>query len=208
MEITADAEDDLLDLLTAEEDDLAESVAAINQGVKQKSVPKFCATRWSARVCTLSAMLAKYPTILKAMERIREESSGDSRCDASSYIRLLEDPQFIVALTVAQAVLSFLDPVTKALQAKDCNLAGAYKDVALAKECIRDARQDSCWDKVRNRIEQVASSIRIMMDKPRTARIQRYRTNATTTPESETPSNYYRINVYYPFIDQFTPGCP
>lgn len=53
------------------------------------------------------------------MEKIRDESSGDSRCDTSSYIRLLEDPQFIVALTVAQAILS---PVTKALQAKDCNL--------------------------------------------------------------------------------------
>ena len=149
LEITADADDDLLDLLTAEEDDdLAESVAAIKQGAKRRSIPKFCATRWSARVSTLSAMLAKYPTILKAMEKIRDERSGDSRCDASSYIRLLEDPQFIVALTVAQAIISFLDPVTKALQAKDCNLAGAYKDVALAKECIRDARQDSCWDKV------------------------------------------------------------
>ena len=65
----------------------------------------------------------------------------------------------------------------------------------------RDARQDSCWDKVWNRIEQVASSTGIVMEKPRTARIHRYRANATTTPESETPSDYYRINVYYPFID-------
>ena len=117
--------------------------------------------------------------------RIREVSSGDSQSDASSYVRLLEDPQFIVALTVAQVILSFLDPVTKALQAKDCNLAGAYKDVALAKECIRDARQDSCWDKVWNRIEQVATSIGITIDKPRSARIQRYRGNAATTFENE-----------------------
>ena len=97
----------------------------------------------------------------------------------------------------------FLDPVTKALQAKDCNLAGAYKDVALAKECIRDARQDSCWDKVWNRIEQVATSIGITIDKPRSARIQRYRANAATTleNESQTPSDYYRINLYYTFID-------
>jgi hypothetical protein len=126
LQIAADADDDLLDILTVEEDDdLAESVTAIKKGAKRKSVPKFCATRWSARVSTLSAMLAKYPTILKAMDRIMEESSGESRSDASSYIRLLEDSQFIVALTVAQAILSFLDPVTKALQAKDCNLAGA-----------------------------------------------------------------------------------
>ena len=68
--------------------------------LKRKSVTTFCATR-SATVSTLSAVLAKYPTSLEAMDRIREESSGDSRSDASSYIRLLEDPQFIVVLTVA-----------------------------------------------------------------------------------------------------------
>lgn len=74
-------------ILTAEEkDDLAESVIAIEKGARRKSVPKFCATRWGARVCTLFSMLAKYPTILKAMDRIREESSGDSQSDASSYI--------------------------------------------------------------------------------------------------------------------------
>ena len=67
-----------------------------------------------------------YDIEFKAMERIREDSSGEARSDASSYIRLLEDPQFIVALTVAQAILSFLDPVTKA---KDCDLTIAYKDV-------------------------------------------------------------------------------
>jgi hypothetical protein len=49
-----------------------------------------------------------------------------------------------------------------------------------------------------SRIEQVATSVGITIDKPRTTGIQRYRANATTT---ETPSDYYRINVYYSFID-------
>ena len=89
------------------------------------------------------------------------ESSGEARNDACSYIRLMEDPQFIVALTIAQAILSFLDPVTKALQAKECNLADAYKDVAVAKECIRDVRNDRSWAKVWTRIEQVAKSVDI-----------------------------------------------
>lgn len=48
------------------------------------------------------------------------------------YIRLLEDSQFIGALTVSQFVLSFLGTVTTALQSTDCNLADAYDDVALA----------------------------------------------------------------------------
>ena len=128
----------LLDLLTeADEGELSESAQAIKEGGRKKTVPKFCATRWTARVSTLSALLAKYAEILRTLEKIRDCSTGEARADASSYIRLLEDSQFIVALTVSQFVLSFLGRVTTALQSRDCNLADAYNDVALARECIR-----------------------------------------------------------------------
>ena len=110
-------------------------------------------------MCTLSALLAKYLVVLKAMDEIKEESVGDAQSDASSYIRLLEDPQFIVALTVAQIILSFLNPVTRALQAKDCNLADAYKDISVAKECIRDTRKDESWDKVWVRLDKLQSQL-------------------------------------------------
>ena len=43
------------------------------------------------------------------------------------------------------------------------------------------------------------SSVGIIIDKPRTARVQRHRANSGATTVS--CSNYYRINVYYPFID-------
>ena len=46
------------------------------------------------------------------MERIKETSTGDARIDAASYIRLMEDSQFVVALVVGQFVLSFLARVT------------------------------------------------------------------------------------------------
>ena len=64
------------------------------------------------------------------------------------YVRLLEDSQFIVALTVSQFILSFLGSVTTALQSIDCNLADAYNDVALARECKHDSRNEDCWDKI------------------------------------------------------------
>ena len=104
-------------------------------------------------------------------------STGDAKCDAGSCMRLLQDPQFIASLTVTQVILSFLGPVTKLLQAKDCNLADA-DHVALAKDCIRDVRNDGCWEKVWNRIEQVASSVNFTMVKPRTANVQCHPANA------------------------------
>ena len=81
----------------------------MEDGSKRQTVPKFCATRWSPKVSTLSALLAKYGSVLLALDEI-------------SYSRLLQDSEFIVGLTVSQFVLSFLAQVTKSLQAKSCNL--------------------------------------------------------------------------------------
>ena len=100
------------------------------------------ATRWSAKVTTLSAFLAKYGSVLLALDEISSSSSGDAKRDASAYSRLLQDFEFIVALTVSQFVLSLLAQVTKSLQAKSCNLGDAYQSVTLAKECIKSARGD------------------------------------------------------------------
>ena len=84
---------------------------------------------------------------------IRDRSQGKARDDASSYMRLLEDSQFVVALVVTQAILGFLTSVTLALQAKNCDLAEAYKDVTAAKKCIQDARNDDCCGKLWSRVE-------------------------------------------------------
>lgn len=112
----------------------------------------------------------------------------------------MQDPKFIVALVVAQVVISFLAPVNKALQSRNCNLVDAYQDVALATECIRDARKDdNSWKSAWKKIEHVASAAGITIFKPRTATVQQHRANAGSSSQSS--SDYYRINVYYPFID-------
>ena len=73
------------------------------------------------------------------------KSNGEPRSDAQSYIRLLEDPQLIVAFVVGQYILSVTAPVTMVLQPKDCNLGEAYVDINTAKDCIRAARADQVW---------------------------------------------------------------
>ena len=49
-----------------------------------------------------------------------------------------------------------------------------------------------------SRISQVADSINVTLIKPRTTTVQRYRANAA---HNDQPSEYYRINVFYPLID-------
>ena len=84
-------------------DELSESMTEIEAGSRRYHVPKFCATHWSARVRTLSALMAKYVTVLETMGRIKDSSKGETRSDACSYMRFLEDSQFVVAMVVTCA---------------------------------------------------------------------------------------------------------
>ena len=120
----------------ADEDEEDESAKTLEEGSKQKTVPKFCATCWSAKGTTPSALLAKYGSVLLALDEISSSSSGDAKRDASAYSRLLQDSEFIVALTVPQFVLSFLAEV-KPHKLRAVTLGDAYQSVTLAKECIK-----------------------------------------------------------------------
>ena len=114
------------------------------EGRKKRTLPKFCATRWTACISRLSALLSKYIDVIKALEKIRDSSSADPGSDAASYIRLLEDSQFLVSLVVAQFVLSYLGSVTTSFQNVHLNLVDAYNDMKLARKCIQDSRTNSC----------------------------------------------------------------
>ena len=84
----------------------------------------------------------------------------------------------MVALIVAQFILAYLGPATKLLQAKDCHLSEASKDIASANICIGNARSQKQWDKLFKRIENLANSIDIHVMKPRAALCQKHRPNA------------------------------
>ena len=193
--------DDLAEqLLQTDDDMLNESDIAIKQGSHKKSVPKFCATRWTARVDTLSALIAKYKLILEALDQIQDTSNGDAKRDAGTYIRLLSDSKFLVSLVVAQFILSYCSCVTKTLQAVNCDLGKAYKDVHMSKEAIANARNETTWNKVWGRIESIAEAVDITITKPRTVSIQRHRSNAGHD-QRQSPKDYFMVNVYYQFID-------
>ena len=145
--------------LQTDDDMLNESDIAIKQESYKKSVPKFCATRWTARVDTLSALIAKYKLILEALEQIQDTSNGDARRYAGTYIRLLSDSAFLVSLVVAQFILSYCSCVTKSLLAVNCDLGKAYKYVRVSKEPIVNERDETTWNKVWGRIESIKEGV-------------------------------------------------
>lgn len=76
----SEQDQELIDLLTSIDSDdfeLPNSASEIIGAKNKKTVPKFCATRWSARITTLSAILAKYVTVIGTLEEIRDNSTGE-----------------------------------------------------------------------------------------------------------------------------------
>ena len=118
---------------------LNESDIAIKQGPHKKSVQKFCATRWTARVDTLSALIVKYKLILEA-QQIQDTSNADAKRNAGRYIRIMSDSKLLVSLVVGQFILSYCSCVTKTQQAVNCDLGKAHKDVHVSKKTIANAR--------------------------------------------------------------------
>jgi hypothetical protein len=157
---------------------LHKSNKAILRGARKKTVPKLSPTTWSSRVETLSALIAKYSSALEMLEKIADQSNGEPRSNAPSYIRLMESPEFIVALVVVQFILGFTADITKLLQANECNLGDAYVEVNGAKECIKDARADDSWSKVWGRVQTIGESIRVVITKPHVTANQRHCANA------------------------------
>ena len=190
--------DSLIELFTEDDNDImSKSAAELKSGANKKTVPKFCATRWTARMSTLSALLAKYEIVLNSLEAIEAASSGESKSEAGTYVRMLGDSQFIVSLVVAQHLLTYLGPVTKILQSFECNLAEAYECVITAKECTANSRNVEVWSKIWERIQTLSETLNIMISKPRTCNRQVHRANAP----SPSASDHYCINVFYAFID-------
>lgn len=191
--------DDISDLVATEESE--EVCDVLVQNSANRSVPKLCETRWSARVVTVSSVISKYKSIHLALKDIFQESSDtDARINAQSYTKLMESSLFIVSLIVAQHILSISHPLSMALQKTNCDIVKAYQDANFCKDAMMKQRVESKFESVWEKATTIADSIGVALSKPRTATCSRYRSNAGCDLDADV-KEYYRRNVYFPFID-------
>ena len=61
-------------------------------------------------------------------------------------------------------------------------------------------KTDVFWSTLWLRIEVIAQSVGNTITKPRTANLQRHRSNAGCNSD-QTISDYYKVNVFFPFVD-------
>jgi hypothetical protein len=72
-----------------------------------------------------------YKGVLYLLIQIEDKSSGGAKSKASGHWSMLEDPEFIIAILVAQYALSFLKPLTLFLEKINCDMVVAIHDRGL-----------------------------------------------------------------------------
>lgn len=167
-----------------------------NAGNKQSLQP-LSETRWTARVDSLSAIISNYSNLHNALITIEENSSGESKVKAGGHGRLLEDPEFIMGITVAQYVLSYLKPLTLSLQKTDCNMVIVYDEAQNTLTTLRTLRTDEKLSKVFQRAQILADSIEVLLQPRRRTGRQVHRDN----PNVNTAEQLWRATIYYAFLD-------
>jgi hypothetical protein len=100
----------------------------LQYAANKKVLQPLSETRWTACVDYLSAVITNYPRTYESLINIEDTSSGDAKLKACDHRKMLEDPEFIIAIVVAQYVLSFLKPLTLFLQKKNCDMVIAFDE--------------------------------------------------------------------------------
>ena len=169
----------------------------LQQGLRRDSIPSLCSTRWPSRVDCLSALMVKYPAFYETLSEIENESTGDARIEAAGHRRLLEDSSFIVSLVSSQYLLGFTRNLTDSLQESNCDLVKAFSDARNTRTVIISKRTNEDFEKIFEHARIVAQSVDCSLEIPRQVARQQHRANAPAT----TPCEYWRINLFFPFID-------
>ena len=155
---------------------------------------------WLAGGDAINALLAHIEETYDALDEIRASSSASSSSDATSYMHAMEQFSFIYTAVICQYLLAFVRPLSAVLQAKNCNLVEVHKNAQEFIETLQAIRADEQKITVLyRRSVDFANKIGVEPQKPRSANRQRHRANAGAAEQSV--EQYFKLNVFHPFLD-------
>jgi hypothetical protein len=120
---------------------------------------------------------------------------------ASQYLAAILRFEFIIALAVAEHVLSSTVALTNYPQKNDTDLLEAVTEANVVIRRLTDERNDiSVWDALYGRATEIAAEYDLQPCVPRRARRQQNRENHPLN----NPSDYWRVSLYLVFLDHLS----
>ena len=153
--------------------------ANISEWSRRQTLPTLSNTRWLSRIDSISTLLVHFENIYDAVSEIKDESTGQSAADASSFLFAMENFEFIIVACLTQYILAFIRPLSVNLQAKSCDLILAYSEARNLIQILSTVRSSATdYNKIYNRAVSIASKIDVLPQKPITVGRLWHRANA------------------------------
>jgi len=162
-----------------------------------------CKTHWIQGIDSLEVFLELYEAIIATLETIKANAerswNADSTKKVVSHYHVITNFDFLVTLTVCQAVLAFVKGLTVKMQGTSSDILGVFsdtRDVVKTLSSVRQKVQDN-HAKWFQEACQIAEKLGITVQKPRTCQVQRNLANN----RAETIEDHYRRNLMIPLVD-------
>ncbi|XP_060872800.1 52 kDa repressor of the inhibitor of the protein kinase-like [Metopolophium dirhodum] len=169
--------------------DAAESAGAIHL-----NLVSLCETRWTEKHLAVERFAEMFSVVTEALQAL-QDSRRECASQAYQLKQAIENSQFVVSMLILRKVFSFTSTLNKILQTQNIDLTEACKYVDIVKKTLEDIRNDDEFLKI------VTDSKEYLgiesLTAPRITNRQKGRSNNP----AETAEIYYKINVYYPFLD-------
>ena len=135
-----------------------------------------------------------FTVVESALECLKADGGGEAR----SYLLSIQRFDLIITLVTIEHVLQSLLPLTTFLQAKQCDLMEAAKEVVTVISQLEQERAETeVWNTLYEDAVELAAKFEVQPCKPRNARKQRHREHFP----ADTPCQYWKRAMYLPFVD-------
>ena len=159
---------------------------------------RMCETRWSQHAECVTQCIDNFTPILVALSQLSNDYDQKTSSSAFSFLKTISSFDFIITICACQNILPHLTPLSDHLQDPHCDLVIASSRAQTLCNLMEKKRKDTTWSTIWQSAIHLAGEHDILVCKPRTAGRQIHRSN---TP-SQSVEDYWRLNLFYPFIDQ------
>lgn len=162
------------------------------------NLKKYCETRWVERHDAVLLFCESITETIQALEDLIEAKGADSG-KAQQLHHSLCNFSFLIALFVAQRMLSLTNALSKNLQSVDIDLCSALASLEIITTTISEIREhaEDEFFTIYSKVCTTAALFGVEPSMPRLAGTQRHRRNVP----SDSTEEYYRRVTFIPFVE-------
>ena len=181
---------------------MEEFIDAREEGGRQRRLRKYCATRWVDSHGSVLVFLDLLPVVVDTLHALAHaQGAGTTGADAAALLAAVRSSGFLVSLQVAGHCLAKTVSLSRALQDPSQNIGDAIAQVMAVRKALEDERgiADEKFHRLFLSASELAENIGEELTAPRIRGRQTHRANAP----ADDPEEYYRKNIFIPFLDHF-----